>query len=76
VLDEAIRERGFAVIDMRDDRKITDVSKIAHDYSGSNGAALGQTQRPSSGFKKRAIVPQWGYNRHVVQSCRYARIGQ
>ena len=64
VLDEAICQSGFTVIDMGNNRKITDVSKVAHSIRLVSQLGLGQTQRPPLFTKKRAIVPQWGYNRH------------
>ena len=64
VLYETICQSGFTVIDMGNNRKITYVSKVAHLIRLDSQLGLGQTQRPPLSTKKRAIVPQWGYNRH------------
>ena len=40
VLDEAIRQRGFTVVDMGNDREIPDISEIAHAIGLNSGMPM------------------------------------
>ena len=67
VLDKTVSQGGLAMIDMRDDGKVADVSEITHSIQARCTPASQPGTTPDHTAKKRAIVPQRGCDRHAGQ---------